>query len=455
MKRILLRFDNVTTKHNDITGLNDFSLRIGSGEFIGINIINEQGISHLVDIILQTNRPYSGKIYYDFAFYDSKKRNNTAIIDKRIKLVYGTSVAENLFVFRKNFKSFFINHNILDKEVKSILNKYQLTITSLDDTSKLSSLERVVVELLKETLQGRKIIILKDLGELLALDDLKQLMIFISQLLLEGISFIYLGNYPDDVFNYCNKFMIYDEGQIKKIFHSDQIINLRKELEKYNESQNIVNDFYVENPKPIFNLRLIRPPTDNNFLISIAPAQLLVLLDRDKLATPSLFDLVSSLNASSSNVNDQWDLSIIDESMKNSLNFNFIPEDSINKSLFHDCSYMFNFCFSFDLKINRSVFSKKIRESIRKEFEAEIGDKYQMKSIKHLGKYELLNLVYYRMLLLKPAVVFIFQPFVDIDVEFQSHTLKLIDKLRSRHIAVVLVTSYLPSFSDFKNIIKI
>lgn len=436
MRKILLRFENVVTEQDGVKGLNRFSFLIGSGEMVGMVIINQQGITDLIDVILHHTLIKSGRVFFANELNNLEKRNRTSIVDRQIRLVQGISVAENLFVFQENFNSFFIKHKLLEREAQKILDNYHISLLATTNTKQLNQLERIQIELLKEMIAGTKLLILKDLGKLLNSSDLNQLISFIKRLVAEGISFLYVGSYPDDIFHHCCRVAIYNEGIVQKILYSDQI-----------NKGNLLPPSIVSNPakiqdkNPILKLSCFSKKNTQLFTTVVSSGECLSILDRNQLFTTSLFELVKSRK----NTNE-WSIEFMNKGKKSTLFF--IPENSTQKSLFHDCSYMFNLCFLLNTKMKKSIISSKILKSIKQEFKEEIGDKHELSSISNLDKYELLNLVYYRVLLLNPDVIFIFQPFMDIDMDLQTHTLMLINKLKQRAIGVIVLTSYLANLEN-------
>jgi len=439
MRNILLRFENVVTKQNGVKGLNKFSFLIGSGEIVGLVIINQQGITDLFDIILHRIPIYSGQVFFGDYLNTSKKRNKTAIIDRHIRLVQGVSVAENLFVFRESFNSFFIKHKLLQKEAKKILDEYEIPLLATTNTKQLSQLERIQIELLKEMMAGIKLIILRDLGKLLSYPDLNQLIPFIKRLANEGMSFLYVDSYPDDVFSHCRRLAIYTGGMIQKILYSEQIN--KENLLPYWKANIINSPAKPHDKNPILKLSYSNKGEEQLFTAVVSSGECLSILDRNQRFTPSLFKLINNQEDI-----EEWSIEFLSE--KKNYSLFFIPEHSTQKSLFHECSYMFNLCFLLDTKVQKNVLPAKIIRSIRKEFKREIGSNYKLSSISHLDKYELLNLVYYRVLLMRPDIVFIFQPFIDLDMDLQNHTLGLINQLKQRSIGVVVLTSYLANLEN-------
>ena len=83
--------------------------------------------------------------------------------------------------------------------------------------------------------------------------------------------------------------------------------------------------------------------------------------------------------------------------------------------------------------------SRRIKRSILREYEPLIGADIHAQDITHLSPYSLYNLVYYRIHLYHPKVVFLMQPFAGADMYLRRHLIHLINQLRERKITVVIL----------------
>lgn len=76
---------------------------------------------------------------------------------------------------------------------------------------------------------------------------------------------------------------------------------------------------------------------------------------------------------------------------------------------------------------------------LAKEYGARNGVELFRQAVEHLSELEKYNLVYNRILLQKPKVVFCVRPFKGADMEIREHIRGLLLQLRKKKIAVVLL----------------
>lgn len=107
--------------------------------------------------------------------------------------------------------------------------------------------------------------------------------------------------------------------------------------------------------------------------------------------------------------------------------------------LFPGMSYMDNLCFTMDHRFSNLWRSRGIRQSIRREYASVLGTDVFDKRVDELSVREKYDLVFTRLLLQRPQVVFCIHPFKKAEVPIRSHIWELIDRLLKKDIAVVIL----------------
>jgi ribose transport system ATP-binding protein len=117
----------------------------------------------------------------------------------------------------------------------------------------------------------------------------------------------------------------------------------------------------------------------------------------------------------------------------------FIQENPIESMLFQEMNYLDNLCFLVYKKQHYLWLNKNIKRSIIMEYESLIGEDIFANDITDLGPLSLYNLVYYRVHLYNPKVVFCVQPFSGADMYLRHHLVELINQLRKEKITVIIL----------------
>lgn len=113
-----------------------------------------------------------------------------------------------------------------------------------------------------------------------------------------------------------------------------------------------------------------------------------------------------------------------------------ILENPTETMLYLEMSYEDNLCLCLDDKVEHLWRSRKKRKSIARE----VAGREITCKVKDLSLEEKYNLVYHKILLQKPEIVFCFFPYRNVDVNMQRFISNFLKRYLSKGIAVVIVT---------------
>ena len=77
-------------------------------------------------------------------------------------------------------------------------------------------------------------------------------------------------------------------------------------------------------------------------------------------------------------------------------------------------------------------YNNSIRNSIIQEYKPLVGDDIYAEDVSSLSNASIYNLIYYRMHLFNPKIVFCLQPFYGADMYLRKHILTLLNKLKQK-----------------------
>lgn len=97
-----------------------------------------------------------------------------------------------------------------------------------------------------------------------------------------------------------------------------------------------------------------------------------------------------------------------------------------------------NLCLLFDLHRHALVLRRDIQQSICMEYERFLGRDIHRKNLRGMGDSALYSLLYYRVRLMRPKIVFVDRPFVGCDMAIRNHIQSLLQMLREEGITIVL-----------------
>lgn len=446
MKNEIFRMERVTYKENGITMLEDFNFNILEGETVGFIPINSFGMSSFLNL-LQTNLPLEdGYIYYHEdtinSWKERKKGNNriTVIQDKSC-LVEGMTVADNIFVLRRGFKKCIIQPSVLEKQLKPFLTDIDMHISANTYVEKLSAFERIIVELLKGIVAGHKLIVFSEISTLVSGKELAKLHHIIWHYAKQGYSFIYIGSHFEDLIQVCDRAVLMSNGRIEKVLQPREmyiknLITLTKEYDRmvrgYLENKettaalgNPVCEVYAE-------ISSMRKP----LRFTVCQKECLVIQSLDNNSYREIMQMLGNDNGSP-------DFEIRINGKKEKIGSNrkiaVIQEQCTKTMLFGELSYIDNLCFNLDKRMHNVWMKGNIRRSIYQEYRQSLGKEVFATQVEALTEKQKYQLIYTRILLQKPQVVFCIQPFKGADVEHRMYIWELLEQLLEKGIAVVII----------------
>jgi ribose transport system ATP-binding protein len=444
MREEILRMENVTSGSEGVTFLNNVNLHVFKGEIMGLIPINVQGKSQILQLMCQ-NRPIDyGRIYFNnklvnYYEHSTYSMNRVYIIEQKSKLIQDLTVSDNIFVLRRGFKKYLINRKVLAVQVNRFLEEMDVVIDPEELVMNLNPFEQCIVELLKAIISGSNLIILSDISNILSIVDLMKLHDLLKHYSKKGFSFLYVGNHHEEVFSICNRVALMKDGSIIKVLDEREL------------TEEMINMFTIsfEDAKPSLKtyeeqgiLEFQNVFTNNlmNISFSVEKGECIVFFDTNNTIYTDLLQLVNG-EQMKKHGEIYWNKQVFSEDIaKNALENGIavIVENAAQKMLFKNLSYAENLYFLVDKKLKWYRKSKVI-SSIIKEYEAIVGEEIYENDISKLELTSLYNLVYYRIHLYKPKVVFCIQPFSGADMYLRKHIADLIRELKRRGIAVIIL----------------
>lgn len=169
---------------------------------------------------------------------------------------------------------------------------------------------------------------------------------------------------------------------------------------------------------------------------SVAPGECLVLQDLDNRFLPDLLMVLSGEKKA-----EQGHIRIgdVEFRQKPDRRIAIIQEVPVQTMLFSNLSYLDNLCFTLDHRFHDVWLTNKIKKSLRQEYAELLGEEVfdlRVEELSHKQKYDL---IYMRILVQNPKVVFCVQPFKRAEVSIRIHVWELLERFLDKGIAVVIL----------------
>lgn len=437
--------ERVTYKEFEVKKLEDFNLNIFEGEILGFIPVNLHGLSSFIKL-LQTNLPlYDGYVYYNDIVINSWERslqnkNKITIIQKNSSLVQGLSVADNIFVLRQGYKSEYIRPELLGKQLQFFLEEVGLEIQAGTYVEQLSIFERTVVELLKGVIAGHRLIVLNEMDTLLTGQELEKLHAMIRYYASKGFTFIYICLHAEDIVHLCHRAVLFRNGRIEKNLQSHEL-TIEKLLSITGDYDHLIRTYLSDKAHESQEVKFYQ--MSYRFMDAKATLDIRIKQAECMAIHCKNTDMYYELRNAIINKNLGVDGSIQEDCHSLSMNGNkevaIIQELPSKTMLFPQMTYLDNLCFNLDSRMKGVWLRSNIRKSISREYGETYGHELFETPVEQLSEKQKYQLVYTRVLLQKPKIVFCIQPFQGADLDHRMHIWTLLESLIKKNISVVMI----------------
>jgi len=444
MREEIFRLERVTQIVDGVTLLDNLNLHIFKGEIMGLLCINAHGKEALIRLLCQNTPIHYGYVYFQENLvnnyeYSPMSLNPVAVIEKQSRLIEDLTVTDNIFVLQRGFGKYLINTKELNEEFNRFTEELDIHIDGDEPVLNLSFFKKCVVEIIKAVIAKAKLIVLRDISNFISTTDLKTIHDILRYYSKQGISFLYVCNHHEEAFKICDRISLMENGKVLKVLNKkefrDEMITPYT-LDFSHIDSTILPDV---SRNGILEFQGVSTEHIRNLSFTVEKGECVVFLDMNNTVLTDIMKLMNgeikplSGDIFLDGVNYKENASELKKGVC------YIQENPIHSMLFHNRSYMDNLCFLVDKKLPHWWLYKNIRKSVAQEYEPLCGPDIYADSIRELTPLSLYNLVYYRVHLYHPKVVFCMQPFADADMYLRHHLIQLIDQLRKKKIAVVIL----------------
>ena len=447
MRNEILRMENVHTQSSIYSNLNGFNISVIEKSIVGISLVDEIGIKAFCDVV-QGNIPISdGQVYLNeklvnYPFKESKESNHIYDVNFQNKLLDGFSVLDNVFVSKRVG---IISRKALKKQFLWTVSELDLHVNPDENCYGLSQYQRCVVEILRSIFCGMGITILSSLSDFLSDDEVLRIQRLLKKLQERGYTFLYISDNFGEVRKFCDITLLMKDGMdVKQIWGNDYHLEMSMNKEyaplpapsKVHEKrilnfQNVSSDFINEFDFSLYKGECLGIRIDKEAAKNICN----IIIKREKKYRGHVF--VKGNDIKKFQTKRQMLLTAMG-----------IDEDALNTMLMYELSGMENLCIGIGRKTERFLISKNIEKNIYKEYKPLLGDAIDAKNLYELSTNDLYNLIYYRILLINPAVVIIVHPLIESNRDTKNHILNLIRMLKAHGMSIVLTMSGIESYLE-------
>lgn len=214
---VILRVENVTRVYGAVTALRDVTVEIRRGDIHGLLGENGAGKSTLVGIISGQRTPSSGRIVMDGRELEhvdvrSMEEAGVFLVTQEPMIIDSMTAAENLLLGIWPNRGGFVNWKTLHAQARRMVEGTGIDPMAL--AGKLDAVTRRKLNILRAMFSGGRVIILDEPTAALTVADRRQLFDFMRRLKAEGVTFIFISHYNDEILEICDAVSVLRDGRL-------------------------------------------------------------------------------------------------------------------------------------------------------------------------------------------------------------------------------------------------
>lgn len=443
MRNEVLRLEKVTLREQGVTLLDNLNLHIFEGEIMGLVPIDTHGLTALCDL-LRENVP----LHYGYVFYREKlintwrsprpHYNRISVIQAKSCLVDGLTVADNIFVLRPGFRGRLMRPSAFRRQLMPFIHSIGIPIDADARVEDLTVFERFVVELLKAVVAGSRLIVLNEISTLINEAELGKLHAILRHYAAEGVSFLYVCFHFEELLQISDRTALMMQGRVVKLLEGGEMIP--QSLLPYSAPyEQMVASQLARGAHQIggevFSARLPEAAV-GGLAFSVRAGECLVLQDLDNHFIDGFLGVLSGAHPPQGTR-----LLLCGRPFRpgHDRRLAVIQDQPGRTMVFPGLNYLENLCFTMDHRIPSLWRSGRVKRGLRRAYTEWLGPDLLERRVEDLTETERCELVYRRILLQRPDVVFCVQPFRMADVAMRMSIWRLLEELLDRGVAVVIL----------------
>ena len=447
MKQEIFRMERVTYIENGVVMLQDFHLQICQGEIMGMVPLNNHGLSSFLKLLRSNLSLHDGYVYYCGEKVNSwmgpcRPYNRISVIQAKSSLVERMTVTDNNYVLRQGFHQEIIRSRLLRQQMQPYMEDIGMDIPGSRYVEELTVFERVVVELLRAVILGNRLIVLSEIGALISYEELGKLHEIIRHYAGQGFTFLYICSHLEEIARICDRVARLSNGRIQKITGKD-------EMEA--EIMRICPDEYwmmvrchreksrvEKHREPVLVWQEPAVQENSGCSFEVYQGECLVVQAAENGQFGHITDILTGRCPMGDTQIKMGERRI--RCVPADCRVAVVSELAARTMIFPELSYMENLCMCLARRMPFLWAGRKIRRNIRKEYAGYLGEEVFDLPVEELSEKQKYQMIYTRVLLQKPRVVFCIHPFQGADVAHRMFVWSMLEMLLDQGIAVVIVS---------------
>lgn len=222
MGKIILQMRNITKRFHGVVALDHVHLNVREGEVMALLGENGAGKSTLMKILTGVYQRDDGTILLNekevhFSNARQAQEAGIAIIHQELNLVPKMTVYENVFLGREARNKFgALDRKYMIQKTKELLQTVNVDLNPIENIETLSIAQQQMVEIAKALLLDAKVIVMDEPTDALPEEEVASLFKILQQLKAQNKGIVYISHRLKEVFEICDRATVLRDGAFIK-----------------------------------------------------------------------------------------------------------------------------------------------------------------------------------------------------------------------------------------------
>ncbi len=452
----ILQVHNISKSFSGVKVLDNITFTLVGGEVHALLGENGAGKSTFMKILMGLIQPDAGKIFLEgnevkhSNVHDMMKRG-ISMIHQEILMVSELTVAQNIFLGKETHRFNWLNESDIYQKSQRLLKTLNVEIDARTKMKYLSIADRQMVEIAKAISNKAKVIIMDEPTSALSDREVSTLFDIIQDLKNKGVSIIYISHKMDEIYKISDRITVLRDGKYITTKNTHELP--QNELISMMVGREITNLFpEIETVRGDIILtvkNLAKKGKFENINFEVCAGEVLGIAGLVGAGRTEIALSIAGLDTFDSGTvlidGKETNIKSPKDAMKYGIGYvsedrkalGFIPHLSVKNNITLSSTPMFSYGWfmsdsteeSLALQMNNDL---KIRASSIQQKVLNLSGGNQQKVV--IGK----------VLLSNPKIIILDEPTRGIDVGAKFEIYKLINDLKSKGLAIIIISSELP-----------
>lgn len=450
MKKSVLMMKRLTKIKGENKILNQFFLEIFDGEIVNLIGLEGSGKEEIYSILFGAESADSGDIWFAGKKYcygkglPVEQANGIFFIGNNELAIPDLSVAENLYIIERiKYFQWSVSKRKMEGQAKRTFEQFGVDIDPGKKAKELSRYETYILKLIRAYVKRAKLIVIDDILDDESFEKISQLSEILHRFKQEGISILWIHSYPDEIAEIADSSVIIRDGRNSSMLYRDEY-NKADVLKSLVGNENVESQIQKDRPcgkEVIFQAKSIENDYFEGLTFDCKKGEILGIYDLQNKFSRELRRLLSGRRSYKGDlfVDGKEYLANADYKLVEN-KIGVVDGSKYQELIFKDLSIQENIEIAAYEKTARwGIFvNQRVKKYLDRMGNEICENSNLIKEAVHVSRRDAVQIIYHRLRLTNPKVLFCFQPFLRLDAVSRKQLEEMLLEFQQKKMGMIL-----------------